>query len=488
MKNREFIFGEKRFVFGDPVPGKATAKGGPEVQVATVPLSEGVEAAAKAKEASKASLTLGTGQKLAESKTKMKLEELEQKLGADVFKEFLTATNLEGMDITREIYSDDLNFESEDLLSGLIVQIKGRIPKSGLEKFATYINTEPAKVQEVVTEIYARTFLSKTKVEFDTKYPRFSDFIKEVKPNKFPIQFTIKPDASGKATVSFGELKEKAKYQEWKANQPSAETKTPAGTPQGQEGAVGTEQAEALAQFSQTKLGKIFSFLKDENGKSLLERMAAGGGIMGAIIAGLFGFSKVSGGVYESIVEMLPASIKDKVKAVEKKARETPLSAESAAKSAEGTYQEVDANGFAAIVKSKVIPEKGIRLAEDYLLRRGTLQVNLSEKKGGKMILPEEASLTIDGNPVKIEEGKIQTYDSNDTPKNPLLITGKIPKSTIFQGDVVLAFASATAGQTAKASDKPKGDGTAKIGQDAGEKTGKAAEAGTGTGEASGET
>ncbi len=475
MKNKEFIFGEKRFVFDGPLD----AKNPPEGTVLVAPAEAGPKAPDLSRAAGEAVVRRETGQGLAESKTKMNLNELETQLGADVFKEFLTATNLEGADFALEVFSDDVNFESTSLVNGLSGRIEHEMAKkTGLEKFATYINVKPEDMEDVVTEIYVRTFLNGVKTEFDQKYPGFADFIKEVKPNKFPINFTIKPDKDGKAVISFSVLKEEAKYQEWKVKKGITDTKKPEEGAKGQDSAAGKEQEAAIAEFAQTKLGKAFGFLKDENGKSLLQRMAEGGGLFGAIVAGIFGFSKASGGVWESIVGMLPPGIKEKALAIQERARKTPLSAEASSAGADGAQENMDSAHFREIAaKGSVSLEKGIKLTEDYVVSAGGkkgLQISLSSNRGGKMILPEESSVVMDGKTVKVEKGKTRTYDSNDTASAFLSITGRIPKGTIFQGDIAFNAAGADGGGAQKVSEKPKTpkeEGSSKTAHSDGDKT-----------------
>jgi hypothetical protein len=437
MQRFKVRFVENRLIFEKPVEAPKKATSAPEA-----PKDGASEVRAE------------TERGLAEARTQFDLEALKSKLGVDKFGEFLKATSLDGQKYSRSISKDKLDFLDDSYLISLAGEILASLEGKGdFKSLAETLGADESEVKEVISNIYARSFLKMVKAEFDEAYPRFSEFVAS-NPAGIDfkdMRFDISPNAQGGAKVDLN-IPEgvKTAYETYVKTHPVEVPKKPAGeadepkAPE-DEATIKARQAkerdERIAELKKSPIGKLlgmFGFNEVIEGKTGFEKIIDNESPLGSFILGLFGYSALAGGGYEGIVDMLPKEFQDKVKKWEKKARESKFGSRALEEAAEKSLAVLDASGLQEIIKGKKpFPEKGFKLKSEYSLgvsgRAKALKVNLTKGKGGEIILPEGSSLRIDDQPVSVEKGKVRKYDSSD---NILTFNDKIPVGTVFKGEI----------------------------------------------------
>ncbi|MFH1534221.1 MAG: hypothetical protein ABID64_04810, partial [Nitrospirota bacterium] len=189
-----------------------------------------------------------------------------------------------------------------------------------------------------------------------------------------------------------------------------------------------------LERFSQSPLGKLFKYWK-EGDKNMIELMQAGKApLLALFIAGLFGY-KIGGETYNGAIDFLPDKFKEKAKEFERKARNSRYSAKAYEKKNPRKTPEVGkgaldvtADLFQDAIKQNSIPAKGVKLGEDYSLKKGeTLEVDLTG--GGQVVLPQGSKAYVNG----------KLSNPGETYKNvKITFSNTIPKGTVITGKVDL--------------------------------------------------
>lgn len=411
MKNKKLMFSEARFVFkGERPSGK--------------PAERGKGAPSKAPVVRRLTQQRDTALKLSGQKR-------------ELVKKFFKFSNLDFGGKTFEVSFGKTSLRAELLtLSAAILPVLDSKKNTEVVKRVMgilkglNIDMKLEDLKPIAASVYAKNLLDKAKDQLKKDYPRLSAFIKAKGIKDVELKAKLSSDAAGNLKVEFTSKDPTLfkKYQKWaETNKPDDSAKK---KPKEKKETVSQKE---LDRFAKSPLGKIFKFLRGEGNKTWLQLMRDGKAPLAFFIAGLFGY-KIGGEMYKGVTEILPAKFKSRMKRFERRARSSKLSAKAYAKKsprkapAVGSKAEVlDANFFTTAIEQNSIPAKGVKLGEDYKLKRGeTLAVDLTG--GGQVILPAGAKAYVNGklsDPGKVYKGE------------KITIIGTIPKGTVFVGKMV---------------------------------------------------
>lgn len=288
------------------------------------------------------------------------------------------------------------------------------------------ITTE--EIKALAVSVYAGPLLHMAKGG-SILYPRLSEYAKAMKIKDTGVEAELSYHARGEIRVKYTSKDPDLfkKYKKWEKTNKSKDA--------GKAKPTESISKPELDRFAKSPLGKIFGHLMGgKNGdKNWIDLMREGKPPpLALFIAGLFGY-KIGADAYGGAVDMLPDKFKGRLKSFERKARNSRLSAKHYAKkhprksAAVGVGAEsLDAKFFATAIEQNSIPKKGLKLSEDYVLKKGeTLVVDLTG--GGQVVLPKNAKAYVDGNlsdPGKVYKNVRITF-SNTIPKGTV-ITGKV--------------------------------------------------------------
>lgn len=405
MENKKLMFSEARFVFNGS--DKPASKPKPAPVPAPTSMATPKLDVAKGTAAALTALKLqGLKSALAMSGFSLKGKSIEVDFGGSFVKDL--SSKLEGL-----LKGKD----NEDKVKRLLAITKG-------------LGFTDKDALVTAARIYASDILIKSRAKFHDEYKDFETYLKDKRLKADDMKCKIGQDSKGDYTFEFTTKDPKVLtgHKEWwdkRDKEQKSKAKATAG--KGKE----TVSSKELARFSKSPLGKIFKFLKGEDNKNWLQLMKAGKAPLAFFIAGLFGY-KIGAEMYNGAVEILPDKFKGRMKRFERKARASKFSAAKYAKKhpkktpAVDAAESLSAEDFVLAIKYNEIPKKGLKLTEDYVIKRGeTLSVDLSG--GGKLILPKEGKAYVNGE--LSDPGK--TYE-----KTKIVLTQKIPKGTVILGKV----------------------------------------------------
>ncbi len=416
MKNKKLMFSEERFVFFEPF-GHVPA----EVEVPVDLTGETPAQKVARLKRKRANALKASGERLEKAKMFFKLSSLD--FGGKTFEITFGKASLKAMLTTMKAN-----------VLGVLDSKKNKAMLEGVIKMFKIGNVDMklADLKLIAAGVYGKGLLDSAKKHLNDKYKHLSAYVKAKNLKDLELKAKLSTDAAGKLKVEFTSDDPQlfTKYKEW------VKTYKPQSTP-GQKPDTGKEKVSsaALARFAESPLGKLFKHWK-EGDKNMLELMQAGKApLLALFIAGMFGYTGVSQGTFAGAVDMT-GEHKGKFMKYAKRARASRLGAIAYNKKhpkktpAANAAEPVNAKYFADAIEQNSIPKKGLKLSEDYVLKKGeSLVVDLTG--GGQVVLPKGGKTRAYVDSELADPGKVY--------KNvKITFSNTIPKGTVITGKVDL--------------------------------------------------
>lgn len=387
----------------------------------------------------------------------MNLEGLKTQLQGPNLNQFLSLTNLEGLVAGNGVFA-----LPSQVLAGsdtMKLAIFGKLNDANIPQLLPLLGLEGVelpKVKDAIAELYKNQIVAKVRAEY--KANRAAEFLQTAEGKKFNnLKVSVTFGASSDLVVKFDQEFTDALKVYTDANttpkSPEELAKEAKKTQTAEEKAA--DDAEKVNQLVATPIGKVLGFLgygsepKPPETMTGFQKIIAGTDPIGAFILGLFGYKQFVGDSFDGLVDMLPAKMQAKVKAIAKSAERSNLyNKEGAGKPGEAPkYAPFNLGKFTDLAMGKEgakIPENGLVLADDVDLKKGGVEnVTIKVAEGGEVIIPKGVSdLRVNG--VALDT----TAEAKSLGKGENHLEGTLPKSTVIKGAV--SFVPPEATDTAK--------------------------------------